>query len=296
VRGYLIYVLYRLLAGTAGRLPPRAGHWLAGQVSHVLYLLAPRLRRAVNSNMRHVMGPDADRSRVAQATRKAFVNIVKGHYDLFRLARLSMDEIKEIARPEGMDHLFRALSKGQGVVVFSAHLGNIDLVGQLPLALGIQISGAVQHIQPERLFRYILALRQSHGLRLIPSDEALVGLFRALKRGEIIALPCDRDIADHGRMMEFFGTPTRLPDGPVRIALRTGAPLIPAFVERLPDDTFKVNIEPPLELQRSGDLEADLESGMKLVVATMERHIARHPEQWLVAARVWPANGTSPLS
>jgi len=167
-------------------------------------------------------------------------------------------------------------------------------VAQLPLALGIQISGAVQHIQPEPLFRYLLKLRQSHGLRLIPNDEPLIGLFRALKRGEIIALPCDRDVADHGRMIEFFGSPTRLPDGPVRVALRTGAPVIPAFAERLPDDTFQVNVEPPLELQRTGDMEADIESGMKLIVAAMERHISRNPEQWLVAAPIWPTNGTSP--
>lgn len=294
MRGYLIYVLYRLVAVTAGRLPPAAGYWLARQISRVLYVVSPRLRRAVGSNMRHALGPGADRDRVREATRKAFVNIVKGHYDLFRVARLSVDEIKDIIQADGMHHLFHALSQGQGAIVVSAHVGNIDLVGQLPLAHGIPISGAVQHIQPEPLFRFLLKLRQSHGLRLIPSDESQIGLFRALKRGEIIALPADRDVTGHGHVIEFFGTPTRLPDGPVRVALRTGAPLIPAFVERLPDDTFRVNVEPPLELQYTGDAEADVNLGMKLVVAAMERHISRHPDQWLVAAPIWPVNGTSP--
>jgi lauroyl/myristoyl acyltransferase len=293
VRGYLTYISYRLLATMAGRLPPWAGYWFARGVSRLLYVVSPRLRRAVTSNMRHVLGPDADEAQVDAVVREAFVNIVKGHYDLFRVARFSIDQIKDMATINGMEYMLDTLARGQGAIVISAHFGNVDLVAQLPVAYGIQISGAAQHIQPEPLFRYLLKLRQSHGVRLIPSDEPLIGLFRALKRGEIIALPCDRDVTDHGRVMEFFGTPTRLPDGPVRVALRTGAPLIPAFVLRLPDNTFEVSVEPPLELKHTGDVEADIEAGMKLVVATMERHISRNPGQWLVAAPIWPTDGAS---
>ncbi len=294
VRGNLIYLLYRLVAISAGRLPPWAGYWLARKVARLLYAFSPRLRRIVHSNMRHVLGPHADEAEVLATTHEAFVNITKGHYDLFRVSRLSMEEIQALSEIDGAEYLHGALEQGRGAVVVSAHFGNVDLVGQLPLAQGIPISGAVQHIQPERLFRYLLKLRQSHGLRLIPSDEPMIGLFKALKRGEIIALPVDRDIGDHGRLIEFFGEPAHLPDGPVRVALRTGAPLLPAFVLRLPDNRFRVTIEPPLDIQSTGDLEADVEAGMKQVVAVMERHIARHPAQWLVAAPVWPLDGDSP--
>jgi lauroyl/myristoyl acyltransferase len=294
VRGYLIYVSYRLLAALVGRLPPRAGYWLAIKVSPLLYMFSPGLRRTVQSNMHHVLGPEASADWVEATTRKAFVNIAKGHYELFRVPRLSVNEIKGLADIQGMDYMYEALALGHGVIVVSAHFGNVDLVGQLPIAHGLRISGAVQHIQPERLFRYLLKLRTSHGLRLIPNDEPLVGLFRALKRGEMIALPCDRDIADHGSVIEFFGTPTRLPDGAIRVALRTGAPVIPAFVLRLPDNTFRVDIEPPLPLAHTGDTEADVEAGMRLVVETMERHISQHPEQWLVAAPIWPLDGNRP--
>ena len=97
----------------------------------------------------------------------------------------------------------------------------------------------------------------------------------------------ERAVAESGRMVDFFGAPARLPDGPVRVALRTGAPLIPGFVRRCPDDTFRVQILPPLDLPRTGDKEADIAAGMKMVIDLMEQHIAQHPEQWLVAAPVW---------
>jgi KDO2-lipid IV(A) lauroyltransferase len=63
--------------------------------------------------------------------------------------------------------------------------------------------------------------------------------------------------------------------------------LIPAFAHRRPDNSVEVRIEPPLQLPRTGDREADIQKGMEMVAAVMEKYIAQWPEQWLVAQRVW---------
>lgn len=290
VRGFLTYASYRFLGALTGPLPPRIGYGLARGSGRLLYALSPKFRRTVAHNIRHVLGPEADEEQVQALTLRACVNVAKGHYDLFRLSRLTGDEIKEMTRLEGREHIDRALDRGKGVIVISAHLGNVDIMGQLPVIYGVQFSAPIEHIQPERLFRYALKLRQSHGLRLIPADEPLIGLIRVLKRGGIVALPCDRDIADNTTTVSFFGSAARLPHGPVRLARRTGAALIPAFALRLPDDTFLVQIEPPLDLRRTGDEKADVAAGMEMVVAAMERHIARNPDQWLVAKPIWPVD------
>jgi KDO2-lipid IV(A) lauroyltransferase len=234
------------------------------------------------------VGPEVSDVQLEALVRQACVHITKGHYDLFRVARLSKEQIKSIVHLEGWENLERALARGRWVIVVSAHFGNVELVMQIPAIHGMPAMSPVLRTRPERLFRYARALRESHGLRLIPTDEPMVPLFRALKRGEMIGLATDRDLADSARVVEFFGTPTRLPDGPVRVGLRTGAVLLPAFGLRLPDDSVVVQVEPPLELPRTGDEEADIEAGMRLVVVVMERHIRPHPEQWLVAKRVWP--------
>lgn len=288
MRAFLTYAVYRFLGAVTGPLPSPAGYWLARRAGALLYHFSPRLRAVFRHNIGHVLGPEADEEQLDAAVRQAFVNVAKGHHDLFRVNRLSIEQIKERVHIEGMPYLEEVLARGQGVVVFTAHVGNVDIVGQVPLAYGIPITGAAMHAQPERLFQYTLKLRQSHGLRLLPSDGPMIGLIRALKRGEIIALPCDRLTGDSARPIDFFGSPARLPDGPVRIALRTGAPLIPAFVLRQPDDSFVIQVGPPLDLIRTGDMEADVAAGMEGVVRAMEGHIVQHPEQWLVAAPVWP--------
>lgn len=289
----LAYITYRILGGVTGRLPPVAGYWLASRVGRLMYHLSPGLRRTVGHNIRHVLGPDAQEEQVQALVRQACVHMIKGHFDLFRLRRLTREQIRAMLHIEGEENLDQALAQGRGAIVISAHLGNVEIAMQLPLIYGVPMTAAIQHIQPERLFRYVLSLRQSHGLRFIPSDEPMIGLFRALKRGELICLPCDRDIADSGRVIDFFGSPTRLSDGALWVAQRTRAPVIPAFATCLADGTFALQIEPALHLPHTGDREADVAAWMKIVVAVMERHIAMHPEQWLVAAPVWPMDTSS---
>lgn len=290
MRDLLTYGVYRSLGALVGPLPPRLGYGLAHRVGPLLYRSSPQLRRVLAHNFSHVLGVDAEEEEVQSLVHRACVNIAKGHYDLFRLSRLSTDEIQAMTRVEGREHMEQALARKKGVILISAHFGNVDVLGQVPLSYGIPFSGPVEHVKPERLFQYTLKLRQTHGLRLIPSDGPLMEMYRALKRGEMVGLPCDRGIADNTRRIGFFGAPALLPDGPVRVALRTGAALVPAFGLRLPDNTFLVQIEPPLDLPSTGDREADVAAGMEKVVEIMERYISRNPEQWLVAAPVWPMN------
>jgi len=286
VRAYLEYIAFRTVA-LSGRLPPRAGYRLARWVGWLIYRLMPNLRRDLTFNLRHVLGPAATEAQVQAVVRKQCAHVVKNLYDLFRVGRLTPEQIQKVTHVEGSQRLFEELARGRGVIVISAHLGNTDVVGQMPTVFGVPLTGMALRTKPERRFQFILSLRNSHGLNLVPVDRSPIVLFRALKRNEIIALPCDQDLTGNGRAVTFFGSETRLPDGPLRIAYRTGAPVLPVFAMRLPDDTFLLEFEPPLRLPDTGDREADLDAAMKMVVSLLERRIRAHPEQWLVTGRVW---------
>jgi lauroyl/myristoyl acyltransferase len=290
VREFLSYAIYRTLGALVGPLPPRVGYWLSRQVGALAYFVLPQMRQALTVNMRHALGPDADEQEVDAVVRRACINVIKGHYELFRLSRLKIEEITAMTRVEGMDYLKHVLERGKGVVLVSAHYGNVDLMCQLPCAHGIQMTAPAWHFEPERLFQFTLKMRTIHGLRMIPTDGPMMELYRALKRGEMIALPGDRTTAGQTVEVPFFGEPANIPPSPVRIALRTGAALVPAFAERLPDNTFVVRVEPELELPQTGDLEADVLAGTEMLVSVMEQVISRHPEQWLVAVPVWRTN------
>ncbi len=291
MRAFLTYGTYRLLGALIGPLPPAMGYGLGRPVGALVLATSPQLRRILTSNFSHVLGPDASEEQVQSLVRRACANLIKGHYDLFRLSRLSREEILAMTRVEGREHLDQALARGKGVILFSAHFGNVDILIQVPLAFGVPLSTPVEHIQPERLFQYTLRLRTSHGLRMYPTGGPMMGLYRALRRGEVIGLAADRGIDVSTRKVEFFGEPASLPEGPVRLALRTGAALVPGSGLRLSDNSFLARIEPELELPNTGDREADVAAGMEMVVEVLERIISQQPEQWLLAKPVWPMDG-----
>ena len=291
LRDYIIYSLYRLAGILARLLPPRLAYWSAGWGGGLAYRLSPGLRRTVGDNMRHVLGPDATEAQVQAHVRGICTNMLKNYYDLFRADRLAPDKIKRQVLLEGEKPLLDALARGRGVILTTAHLGNLDLVMHIPAVYGYPVTGVVEHMKPERVYRYFLEQRTSHGINLIPSDGPMIGLIRALKRGEIIGLALDRALADNGYRVLFFGSPALLPDGAVRLALRTGTSLFAAFTERLPDNSFHVIVEPVLRpegVPHKSESEADVTAGMEQVAAIMERYISRHPEQWTLSVPIWP--------
>lgn len=283
----MIYYLYRLAGFLLPLIPLRLGYLVAARLGGLSYRLSPSARASVRDNVTHVLGEGASAAEVERATRETFRYIALNYYDLFRVPTLSPAQIERDVRVEGWENVERALAAGRGLIMISAHFGNIEIVLHILLFRGIPVTIPVERVQPEALFQYICRVRTSKGLRLIPIDGPLLGLFRALRRGEIAGLAADRDITQSGVIVDFFGAPARLPDGHVQLALRTGVPIVMGFSQRLPDNTFIARFEPPLEIENTGDRERDVRAGLEKIVAVMERYLAQHPEQWTITVPIW---------
>ncbi len=285
--GDLSYYMYRLGGATAPHLPSRLGYWLASQTGNVVYCLSPA-RGVVQDNMAHVLGLPIRSPRVRRIARQVFRNQCKNYYDLLRIASMKPEQILASVREiEGLEHLDGALARGHGVVLASAHFGNFDLAGQVLALRGYQVTGIAEHLKPERLFRYVCRQRESHGLKFVPIDHSLRPVFRALRANEIVGSAIDRNVTDEGRLVEIFGRPARLPDGYLRLALRTGAALVFCLCRRLPDNTFTIIVEPELEIERSGDDSRDVAAAMPRVISLFEAYLRRYPDQWVYFQPVW---------
>jgi KDO2-lipid IV(A) lauroyltransferase len=169
----------------------------------------------------------------------------------------------------------------------SAHLGNIEVVLYAMLLRGLAITIPVERVEPPELFEYICALRMSHGLQLIPVDGSLLSLIRTLKKGGVAGLAADRDITGSGQVVNFFGHPAQLPDGHVRLALKTGAPIVLGFSRRNPDHTYQACFLPPFHPPAARTEEERVQAGLKLIAAEMEKAISQNPEQWTVTVSIW---------
>lgn len=282
------YYLYRLLGLVVPLIPPGLGYFLATRLGDLLYRLAAGTRANIYDNVTHILEGSPNPTKDIEAiVRGVFRHMAKNYYDLFRVPALSLAEIGRLVKIEGWEHIEKALSKGQGLIVISAHFGNADVVAQVLALREIPIVVPAEHLEPEALFQYVCSLRASKGIRLIPVDGPLLELLRSLRRNEAVGLASDRDLTESGIVVDFFGAPACLPDGYAQLSLRTGAPIIVGFSRRLPDNTFVAHLEPPLELESTGDRDRDVRTGVEKVVAIMERYIGEHPEQWVMSVPLW---------
>jgi KDO2-lipid IV(A) lauroyltransferase len=279
-------VLLLLRAATAlARLLPRSrAEPLCRLAAAVWSLAAPGARAAVEHNLRHVLGRRPTRREVVAVFRSGAIN----YWDTLAISSLSPAEVVRLVTLHGLEHLDAALAGGHGAILVGAHLSSVGLAAQALPARGYPLLGLLEPTRPPEVFEFFARQRQAHGARLLPlSAAALRELLTTLRRGGLVALVTDRDVTGSGPMIDFFGQPTRFPDGAAALSVRTGAPILAAYAVRRPDGSFEAWIEPPLP-RPSGDPKTAVHDLTLGVARRLEYHIASHPEQWTVFQRRWP--------
>jgi KDO2-lipid IV(A) lauroyltransferase len=269
------------------KIPPAIGYAICRLLGAFLYHFNKQGRANIQLNLRRIMGPQTPAAEINRRTRLTFNYILYNYFDLFRLPALDDQTVKQLVTVNGWENIEAALTEGKGIVMTSAHLGNIEVVLYAMLLRGLSITIPVERVTPPKLFDYITALRTSKGLKLIPIDGSLLALVRTLKKGGVAGLAGDRDITGTGQVINFFGYPANLPDGHVRLALKTGAPLVVGFSRRNPDHTYQAYFLPPFHPPHSGSDEARVTAGLNLIIEAMEKAIRQTPEQWVVTVSIW---------
>jgi len=275
-----------VVVAAAGVLPRHAVAEPLCRLAGVLwYLGAPAARAAVRDNLRHILGrPPTWRQVVA-----VFQNGVLNYWDIFAIPHMRRDELLGLMDIRGLEHLDAARAAGRGVVAATPHLGSVSLVGQLLPALGYEVIGLLEPIQPPELYDFFARQRMAGGVRLMQvGPAALRELLLGLRRNAILGIVTDRDIDGSGPMVPFFDAPTRFPDGVASLSLRTGAPILIAVPIRRPDGRFDALFEPLPPVQLTGDRKQDVLLLTRAVARRLEYHIASHPEQWTVFQKRWP--------
>ena len=287
------YYAFILAEHTLSRLPRRVSYLIAALVGDIIYLVSPRIRGSIASNVKHVLGPEADDAAIRRVLRGVLRNASKNYLDLIRIPRMNPEEIKRQVTPHGVHHLADALASGKGVMLVTAHFGSFDVAVQLLAVHSVRTTVLVEALEPPRLLDHVVSLRRNKGLNVIPAKSgALQEMLQALRKGEVVLLVCDRDVTGEAPKALFFGEETHLPDIAVRIALRTGAAIIPVFNLRRDGGRYDVYVEPPIEVESNGN--ANVAEHMNQVIRIMEKYIKSCPEQWAVLEPVWPESPHRP--
>ena len=275
----------------ARNVPRRISFPLARAVGGAYFRLRPKYLAAIRSNLSTILGEPADSARVRLASEE----MVRGHasawLDFLHFAMRPPEvSARLIAGVEGFSRIVEGRAAGKGVLLLTAHLGNWE-VGGLMLA---EVKQPIHVVLVPDIFPGVeRARRRLHaraGVTEIPIDNTPVptlSVMRALGRNEIVAMQGDRDFNNSGVPVPFFGKSAFFPRGPFRVAMATGAAVLPAFILRTEDGRYRAIIEEPLPIVAGGDRDEALRTNMARYVKILELYVGRFPEQWYCFYPFW---------
>ncbi len=282
------YYWLKLAELLARVFPRKFSYGVARRVADLYVLFDKRGRECVISNLKQIQassGVALSPRALHSLARENFLNFAKYLVDFFKFLSFDSHRMKDLVHygnlPGVIDGL---LEQGKGVLFVSAHLGNHELGAAAVAALGYKFNGVALFVPNEKLNNLYQQYRISRGIHTIPFGRAARECIAALRRNEIVGVIGDRDFSAANRTVEFFGRPARLPEGPAKLALATGAPLLPAFMIRLPDDTFAYIVDEPIWADKSRHTVDDI---VRLVAVAFERVIRQHSEQWFLFHDLW---------
>lgn len=276
------------LAHVARWMPLRGAYFLGDVIATLAWWLWRGPRQTAIENMTRVLG---DRTAARRAARYSFLNFARYAVDFLRGPTLRPEELLAKVHYDRWDEVDAAFQEGKGVIFATVHLGNWDIGGAVLAARGYPVSVVADTFLNERANAVIVNARRVRGMKVIPSHRAAAGIVRAIRRNEALALLVDTPVTEGaGVQVKFFGEWTTVPAGAARIALRTGARVIPVALVRASgtSDQIIALVDLDLRFTPTGDTERDVQALTQRIFSAHERFIRAYPDQWYIFRRMWP--------
>lgn len=284
----LTFYVLRLFYYVAQRVSRPVGYRICTGLGYSFYMINRDARAQIKENMWRVLGPRATPPRVNRAVRNVFLHITKDYYDLLLLATAKPQEVLGLVDAVDLNRIDEAREHGRGVIAVFYHMAGFNLVSQASILGGWRAWVVAEPLQPVRMRHFVDRLRSALGVQLLPADlSGARRILRALRSNDVVVLAGDRDVTGNGVPVEFLGHAAMLPSGAAALSLRTGAKIVPVLSVRLPDNSVRLNLLPPVEFHASGDYDRDVIAFTQQVACAFEEHVRRHPDQWVIGQPIW---------
>lgn len=280
---------FKAISGLCGILPRRVQYALSRPVSRLYYMAHADARRNVQSNLRGLLGPEASERLVRREARGVFRSF--GYYlcEFFSSAHWDAEFFDSHCIINGREHVDAALKHGRGAIFCPGHYSSWELGAMLVAHMGVPITAVVQaHADPENHALFVKQ-RAAKGIHVVASQHGAKGALRALRSNQTVALMGDRSTGGPQVPVTFFGKTAWLPQGPWRIALISGAALLPTFIVRRANCNFTLDIGAPIPHPEAGTLQERMRAMAQAWAQCFEARLRADPSQWAAFTDVWAA-------
>ena len=276
-------------------IPARFLYAFARGISFLAYRFAAKQRGIALESLSMAFGSGKSREEIERIAKDCFTFMAKSAVELMFL----MDKPAELmsrVKIEGKENLDRALAESRGVILVSAHFGNFPLLlGRLAVG-GYKAAGIMRPMRDARVEKIFLEKRNKFGVKTIysqPRNVCVNNTIQALRNNELVFIPIDQNFGTGGVFVNFFGREAATATGPVILAQRTKAALLPCFIIRQPNDTHKIIFEPALNLDEGKDARETVRINIQKLTGIIETYIRKYPAEWGWIHRRWKSKNPS---
>ena len=276
-RGRILIRLLRVVAFIGRRIPLRVGRFIGSTLGELGTLFARRDRRRVLSNLAIAFPEwtDAQRLKTFHAMARHLGMLL---FEIVWLPNLNKANLHETTITEGTEPIAKAVAEGRSFVAITGHVGNWEWLSYV-IGLIVPLTALQRERAEPGLNDFIRELRLNAGVQTIDRGSAKSAreMLQALRKPGLLGFLIDQSLRAESAKVPFFGHPALTPIGPVKLAVRSGVPLLPLFDERLPDGRHRVRFLEPIETKPDDD-PIELTARLTKII---EDQIRRAPEQWV---------------
>jgi KDO2-lipid IV(A) lauroyltransferase len=288
MREWLEYRAAWLGVKTLGLLPRPVARFVGASFAAAAYTIRTPLRRTAMFNLRMAF-PDWSDAKRKQVIRRMIrqVGWMAGEFSQF--PKYTREQIERIVVLDGFENFEAGRRRGKGVLFLTGHMSAWELGPFANSLYGYPLHFLVRPIANRRVDALINRYRSLSGNQPIEKNRSARAVLKVLGEGGTVGILSDHNTGlEEGVFVNFFGVPASTASGLARLALRTDAAVIPAFL--IWDDQprrYRLWFGPAVELARSQDEEADVHENTARFTRVIEDHVRAHPDQWLWVHRRW---------
>ena len=256
----------------------------AGDLIGTLLYRFLRQRREIGLANLRIAFPEKSAEECEIILKKCWRNISKDMLEVPKFFVILPDMAKERVPIVGIENLKQCFAQNRGVIALSAHYGNFPIICQRLALDGYPLEIITARMHNKALNPMIPVMQRKMGIEPIPVNPGhrCVAMSLAwLKKGGILFLQIDQNPSEEaGVPVDFFGQKLPTFRGPVVMAMRTGAAILPMFIIRKENNNHQIIIEKPFVLKLTGNKEKDIRDNLEALSKITEGYIRRDPSFW----------------
>lgn len=275
-----LYNIFRFLL----KKLPAAGRYLGIFIAYLAYFITPSRREHSRLNLKSALNLTDKESK--KLIKKVYKNLGYNFAEFLMEDSFSQEDIDRMVDFKGIEYLDQALEKGNGVIIYTAHLDNWELLGAVLAVKGYPINSIAREQNNSLFDQKINEIRRGIGIGIIPKGLAVRQAFKKLKDNQIVAILGDQDARSHGWKLKFFGRDASTYAGAVQFAKRTQAPIVPMFFQRQGWLKHTLKVYKPRQISKEAS-ELELKEELQSLLDLTEKEIKESPADWMWLHKRW---------